>query len=881
MPFELREYQRRSLATLDRFLQRAAVLGAAPAFEQTAGRAYRPVPQLPEVPYVCFRIPTGGGKTVMASHSVGQVAHTFLGRDYVICLWLVPSNTILDQTLARLRDVRDPYRQMLDAAFDGRVTVYSVDEAQNLRRSDADGSTVVIVSTLAAFRIEETAGRRVYDRNGYIADQFADLPAAVTAGLDRDPESGQVIPSLVNVLRLRKPIVIVDEAHNARTQLSFDTLARLSPSSILEFTATPVLQHNPMQGDFASNVLAHVSAAELKAEDMVKLPVRLRTLPIWKEAVAAALAKQRELEVIALAEQAETGEYLRPVVLFQAQSKSQNEERITVDALRQSLIDDFQIPEAHIARATGDVRELDDVEIADAACPIRFVITVQALREGWDCPSAYILCSVADMSSAGAVEQLLGRVLRMPKATRKQHDELNCAYAYAVSAHFAQTASTLRDALVDNGFQRLEASQFVRQDQADDQQHLFVDGLFAQTSGQVSAAPDLSQLDAEHRASVTYEPETKTLTVAGEMTRELKQALEQCVTTPADRAVIQQLYTRSRGGASSGAAPAAAEGPSTIVMPQLGVWVDGALDLFTDAYFLGRPWRLGTADARLSEQEFSVAAAADTGAGDIDVSEKGTLEITFRDKVAEQLSLVQGEPGWTVTRLAVWLDRQIPHRDLTQEDTTLFIHRALTDLTERRGLTLEQLALHKFRLVRALAAKIDSYRSVQASTSYQQALFGPDALPVVTSPELARVFDPTTPYGPNWYYEGPFRFPRHLYSLVGELKTEGEEFECAVFLEQHPLIARWVRNIEGRPETSFWLQTATDRFYPDFIGLLTDGRVFALEYKGEHLWSNDDSREKRAIGHLWATRSGGQALFAMPNGKDWAAIDDAFRTVGG
>lgn len=92
-------------------------------------------------------------------------------------------------------------------------------------------------------------------------------------------------------------------------------------------------------------------------------------------------------------------------------------------------------------------------------------------------------------------------------------------------------------------------------------------------------------------------------------------------------------------------------------------------------------------------------------------------------------------------------------------------------------------------------------------------------------------------------------------------------------IDQMDEVEVWVRNLDRRPESSFWLQTATDRFYPDFVALLKDGRVLVVEYKGEDRWSNDDSKEKRAVGELWADRSGGRCLFVMPKGKDWKAIE--------
>jgi type III restriction enzyme len=176
----------------------------------------------------------------------------------------------------------------------------------------------------------------------------------------------------------------MDEAHNARTQLSFDTLKRFSPSCILEFTATPDQEISP------SNVLYSVSAAELKAEQMVKLPIRMVSRQQWKEAVGEAVTKQRQLGELAKAEEKATGEYLRPIVLFQAQPKRENQETVTVEALRKCLIEDFSIPPEEIAEGTGHKWELPD-NLLTRECPILYVLTVAALREGWDCPFAYVL----------------------------------------------------------------------------------------------------------------------------------------------------------------------------------------------------------------------------------------------------------------------------------------------------------------------------------------------------------------------------------------------------------------------------------------------------------------------------------------------------------
>jgi type III restriction enzyme len=85
-----------------------------------------------------------------------------------------------------------------------------------------------------------------------------------------------------------------------------------------------------------------------------------------------------------------------------------------------------------------------------------------------------------------------------------------------------------------------------------------------------------------------------------------------------------------------------------------------------------------------------------------------------------------------------------------------------------------------------------------------------------------------------------------------------------------------VRNL-ARKATSFRLQTSTEWFYPDFICQLTDGRVLAVEYKGAHLWS--DAEEKRAVGAVWASRSGGRCLFVMPTEGDFSAVTKAVKST--
>ncbi|MCW3477777.1 DEAD/DEAH box helicase family protein [Limobrevibacterium gyesilva] len=251
---------------------------AVAAFAATTRRPYVEPPQLPGLPYVCLRVPTGGGKTFMAAHTVAIAADAFLRVENPVALWLVPSQAIRDQTVKTLKDREHPNSGALRDRFGDNVRVMTLAEALYAKRADYDGSACIIVATIQAFRVEDKEGRKVYDANGELMDHFTGLSAAVLPLLRLGP-SGSPVPSLENVLRLHRPAVIVDEAHNVRGPLSFDTLAGLRPSMIVEYTATPVLESIPAKGVFASNVLHHVTAAELKAEEMVKLPIVLRGRP--------------------------------------------------------------------------------------------------------------------------------------------------------------------------------------------------------------------------------------------------------------------------------------------------------------------------------------------------------------------------------------------------------------------------------------------------------------------------------------------------------------------------------------------------------------------------------------------------------------------------
>lgn len=872
--FQLKEYQQRALDALSYYFRTTSeVEDADTAFYQVTkhvfgrGIPYNPVQVdgLTGLPYVCLRMPTGAGKTYVAAHAVGTATRDLLEADRSLVLWLVPTTSILEQTIEALKDPKHPYRQAIVDAV-GSVRVMDVTEALYLNRATLDTETTIIVSTIQSFRVEDTEGRKVYAADGALMDHFSGIPDEIKSQLEPRAD-GTVIPSLANVLRLRRPIVIVDEAHNARTDLSFDTLARFRPACILELTATPAKEKQP------SNILHSVSAAELKAEEMIKLPIELHTTTDWKNLVNRAVAQRNLLERIAKKERAETGEYIRPILLLQAEA-NRGTDPVTVDVVKKTLMKDHQIPEKQIALATGSYDDLEGVDILSSECPIRYVITVQKLKEGWDCPFAYVLCSVSELRSNIAIEQIVGRILRMPQARKKVHDALNKAYAFSASPHFAPALDALKDVLVENGFERQEADTLVRRamqnrDGGDDEApNLFSDPVPANTTIRITVnepPKDYADLPAVTRRKTSFDVSKGTLTVKGTMTEADRDALKSMYTTPEAREAVENAFEQSRVR-SRVDVRAPVERGEKLVVPQLVIRQGELYEEFEKTHVLEIPWKLSECDPTLPDFELPTASGKK---GLVDVGKEGKVETRFVNELHSEMLLLADDYGWSVSGLVYWLDHSFPHQDIPPQETGIYLTNLVQRLIDERGFTLDQLVHFKYTLKKAVEKRVDEHRKAAQKRAYQRLLSLDEGEGKITvDPEVCFSYPEEYPY--SSIYDGSYDFQKHYYPVVGDLNKEEEA--CARFLDEHPDVEYWVRNLERRPNHAFWLQTSTDRFYPDFVCKLNDGRILVVEYKGADRWSNEDSKEKRTLGELWARRSDDQCLFVMPKGKDLAKI---------
>ena len=879
---KLKNYQEKALDWLGRYYERCRTLQeagdrfpVATAFTSITaeiyggGLPYSPVAQLPGIPYVCLRIPTGGGKTVVGCEAVAVAKKELLRTDRALVLWLVPRDAIRRQTLERMKDRKDPYRVALETKL-GTVEVLDIEEALNMTRATLDGATVIVVATMQAFRRKDTSQLKVYESNGTsLMSHFENLPAELISILEKTPE-GNFDYSLANVFRLRRPFIIVDEAHNARQPLAFETLKRLNPSGILELTATPNTKRETVtyEGEKVenppSNVLYSVSAYALKAEEMIKLPIYLRYREPWDALLGDAIRLLKELQEDAEKEMAEGGKYLRPIMLLQAQPEYKDKTSITVDQVKKTLLE-FNIPEEQIAIHTGDIRDLEkpeNLKVLDPACKLRFVITVQALKEGWDCPFAYVLFSVAELSSGRAVEQILGRILRMPHAARKKREALNGSYAFVASTKFDAAAKALKDGLVEAGFEKQEADELV------------VEPVLALDGTQTPVVPagpvtvtltesPLAALPLSLIGDVTWDADAKTLRIERPLNAEQESALIAFFADTQTKTAVAEACSRRAG--RKVAPPTREKSPSQrgemFEVPVLAIKQGDFFRQFeADDLDEHMAWSLSESDAELT----GFLIPTEQRGIKIDITDNEKLQQDFIPLNDAQQQLLQTSAAWPVGQLAYWLDHSFSHADLTEAETGIYLTRAIGKLIDDRKITAESLTAHRHRLAKAVAEKIKTLRRNARRKALEELLFTDASSPVFVNAAATHRYDPNK-YPYTTRYSG-LALPRHYYEVIGDLKNEGEEYDCARVIAHLDGIEFWVRNLEGEPESSFWIQTSLDKFYPDFVCKLKNEKFLVVEYKGTFLADNADSREKERLGQLWEARSEGQCVFRMVKG---------------
>ncbi|MBR1646548.1 MAG: DEAD/DEAH box helicase family protein [Selenomonadaceae bacterium] len=830
---QLKEYQQITLDILENFLSAARDIDIAAAFEQFRQaedypKNYRPLPQLEDVPYVCLRLPTGGGKTLIGTHAIQIAAENFLTCENPFVLWLVPTKEIRQQTLKVLRDPKSFYGEILRGAFNGRVNIFDVADFRNLRGDDLTGLNIC-VATFQSFKVTDREGRKVYQANEEMTPLFRNIPRQEYFQLD---EHGRY-QSFANLISYLRPLMIVDEAHNYSTALSFDVTEQLRPAAVIELTATPATN---------SNVLVKVPADELHEADMIKLPLILGEVSNSPEkTLDYAVQKRAALEKLSLAE----NDYIRPIALYQAENKNRD---YNVDYIENYLREVAKIPAEQIAVATGERHELDGVNLFSRDCPIRHIITVQALKEGWDCPFASVFCSLSNTHSPKDAEQLLGRVLRMPYACRRKIPELNKAHAFVRVESWEQAVAQIKDDLRGMGFEKPEIERAILH-----QPQLFRETITLETS----EPPKVDGLDLSLQQKISVEKTSSGYSVTFAQIdyddmNELEVKRAKIFPKAEDR---EKLLNELRPKSSASKKLSPAERGVKFSIPQLCLKFGDTIEPFADTDFFPPNWSLvgtGDYDLPLSHEDPDIKRT--------EINLRGE-KLTSRFLDASQ-DLFSGKTNWTQPELVGWLADKINFQAVTRDDFADFTQCALNYLINAKNFSLDELVRLRFLICRKLKEKINAHISAAKKRGWQTTLFGNS---ICVDKNIALTFD-NKDYPATKFYTGSVEFNKHFYREVGEMNPE--EISCAQCIDANPHVETWIRNVECDSEKSFWLQTHTDRFYPDFVVKLTDGTFAAVEYKGEVYKTNDDSREKNLVGELWANKSDGLCKFIMAVKRD-------------
>ena len=839
---ELKSYQKKVIADLTRYLELLnETKSDAAAFrlfwqEKSAPTLGLYQNVIPGVPNLCFKVPTGGGKTFIACNAVRPIFDALPATKTKAVVWLVPSDAILTQTAKSLKNPQHPYRQKIDVDFGGRVEVYTKQEllnGQNFNPTAVTEQLSVMVLSYDSFRGRGKEVLKAYQENSNLAE-FAKVLGKPDSPIEKADET-----ALFQIINQLNPLVIVDESHHARSELSLEMLENFNPCFVLDLTATPKKE---------SNIISYVDAVQLKNEHMVKLPVIVYNRDSQSEVLIDAIDLRNKLEEIASAEYAKTGKYIRPIALFQAQPKGK-EDATTFEKLRDKLVD-AGIPAEQIAIRTADVNELKNVELMSLSCPIRYIITVNALKEGWDCPFAYILASLANKTSQVDVEQILGRILRLPHTSQHTQSALNMSYVLTSSNDFNNTVAHIVKGLNSAGFSdkdyRIGESAKPQVPEQPAEQITLPDqqGCPEMEPPLETAEDDFSGLDGksigaelERRREQAQTPETAPkadtmLDAAAEVEKAYTDAIQQTDNDP----MMDNLPWEVRDKVKSFQVnPQFREDIETLQIPQFFLKVEQSL--FTDGSFELLDKEMLAEGFTLKGKAYDIDfAAADDEIREIDVREQdGGLPKVFKMESAEQRYFKEWfnnlPPESRVRQCKEMMFNQLNKLNMVDAaELKAYIDRIVSDMDKAQLAAMEKAPLGYAAKIRA---KIETLLESHYRENFERWL---ETERIVCKPyfRLRPSIHPAT------YTD---IYARSLYAAEDGDMNKLEQ-KLIVELTALPNVRWWHRNIarQGFAINGFI------KHYPDILIMTQSGKLICAETKGEHL-KNDDSRTRSSVAH--------------------------------
>ena len=430
------------------------------------------------IPNICLKLPTGGGKTLIAVSSVEKINFDYFKKNTGLILWIVPTKAIYSQTLKNFRDRSHFYRKVLERAGAGKVKIIEKTDAFSLQDLQEYLCVMLLMlpsanrETKESLRMFKDSGRFIsffpepenYQSNEELLSQISNLDKYNGKNALGGVKGFSVKHSLGNAIRIARPIVVMDEGHKAYSDLARKTLSGLNPKFILELSATPNMKEH------LSNVLVSVSGVKLKEEEMIKLPINVTNTKRgdWKKTLCQAYEKLKELEEDCKTYHQNSKKYIRPIMLIQVErtGKDQKDKKfIHSEDAKEYLINHLGISEEAIKIKVSEKDELKDESLLSDTSQVQFIITKHALQEGWDCPFAYVLAILSKAKSKLALTQLIGRILRQPYAQRTTIDSLNESYIFCYNKSVEKVVSDIRKGLQKEGMDDL--ADYVRTEESE------------------------------------------------------------------------------------------------------------------------------------------------------------------------------------------------------------------------------------------------------------------------------------------------------------------------------------------------------------------------------------------------------------------------------
>ena len=827
---ELKSYQRKVIENLEEYLvyvqEHKSLSKAFNQYWEDKIGPYNPLDgtgmepyknNIPNAAHVCVKVPTAGGKTFIAVNALHTIFSAYDTAKPKAVIWLVPWSNLLQQTVNTLSNPEHPYRQKLNSLFNNRVEIYQ--KADLLQGSNFNPTVVkdqlsIFVMSFASLRANNKEDRKVFQENGQLEAFVSQYKNSehILSGVDDT--------ALINVLRYLNPVLVVDESHNAESDLSVDMLKNLNPSFILDLTATP--KDN-------SNIVSLVPAIELKKEHMVKLPVIVYNNHDKTEVINNALHLQRKLENLAKKQEAEGGKYIRPIVLFQAQPKTKDD-NTTFEKLKEQLLG-LGIPESHIKIKTANIDELKGIDLMSKECEVRYIITINALKEGWDCPFAYILASLADKSSSVDVEQILGRVLRQPYVQKHKSFQLNLSYVLTASAKFNETLQSIVKGLQESGFSERDYRK--------------VDKVTEEEKKTVTTDPVADEEETE-TTSVITEIET----IAEEQNRQLEEQIKEQEKQPVDENIFQEMGTKVKRYKVK---ESNKDFIDKIEFPQFFIKVT-ASDIFgTEEELLNRESLLK--DFKLSDEDIKIdfdQISSDLYKIDLEESKKNEYRPSFtkiednmvKDPIAEYILAKPKENQITdiTHQMMQIIGNMYPIPD---QEIKVYIGRVLNSMNTEQ---LRDILVRKWSYTDKIKSKIR-----QLSDSYAEGRF----MDLLKSKKINTKA--------NWKL-GNEIVPGNTGSSIGnslyerEGSMNGFEERVAMEIGTSSNVAFWHRNLERGK--GFYINGFKANHYPDFIMQTKSGKTILIETKGDHL-DGSDSEAKCRLGNEWERQAGNDFAYFM------------------